>query len=277
MRGYEKGGAKVGAVEQPARVQVRVLNLQLWMNQSVVKNGVSVETPYTGWIAVTGERKRLYDSNGFFMDAKATERNGVYEVEFKGCAGVGFAKKLTLKAGKSRVVPLFDVIDDASALENVYMAVKAPGGEKADLDSNVGRVDSRVQLLNEGDNVIVDITSKFGIDNATIKRKSNEWPKSILVRLHLGGLESFKAGGEDVAVEWSVSSTGEHAKRVSLRKGREDLALDERSPYHTTVGIVGGNGKLPLKDGYFEVPLPAKLFEGNPKEITLRWIDFYRN
>jgi hypothetical protein len=53
--------------------------------------------------------------------------------------------------------------------------------------------------------------------------------------------------------------------------------LDQEIPYHTEVRIVGGNGKIPLKGGYFEVPLPAKLFERNPKEITLRWIDFYRN
>ena len=108
------------------------------------------------------------------------------------------------------------------------------------------------------------------------KRESENWPKSILVRLHLSGLESFKAGNRDVAVEWSVSSTGKNAKRVSLRKGRDELALDEKSPYHTTVRIVGGNGKIPLKEGHFEVPLPAKLFERNPEEITLRWIDFYR-
>ena len=55
------------------------------------------------------------------------------------------------------------------------------------------------------------------------------------------------------------------------------MALDDKSPYRTTVRIVGSNGKIPLKDGYFEVPLPAKLFERNPEEITLRWIDFYRN
>ena len=54
--------------------------------------------------------------------------------------------------------------------------------------------------------------------------------------------------------------------------------LAERpSPYYTEVRMVGGNGRIPLKDGHFEVPLPAKLFEGNPPEITLRWIDFYRN
>ena len=34
---------------------------------------------------------------------------------------------------------------------------------------------------------------------------------------------------------------------------------------------------LPLKNGYFEMTLPKAFFEGNPKSITLNWIDFYRN
>ncbi len=33
---------------------------------------------------------------------------------------------------------------------------------------------------------------------------------------------------------------------------------------------------IPLKDGYIEMQLPKKLFEGNPKSIALDWIDFYR-
>jgi hypothetical protein len=73
------------------------------------------------------------------------------------------------------------------------------------------------------------------------------------------------------------SSTGDHATRTSLVSGKRVAALDDKSPYYTEVRIVGGHGKIPLKDGYFEVPLPAKLFEGNPEEIRLRWIDFYRN
>jgi hypothetical protein len=160
-----------------------------------------------------------------------------------------------------------------------YLLVFRTGAKKEErgLDAKVGRETSRVRFLTEEKTTIIDITSDFGIDKATVKRKSDKWPKSILVRLHLGGLESFRAGNEEIAVEWSVSSTGENAKRISLRKGRDELALYEKSPYHTEVRIVGGNGKIPLKDGYFEVRLPAKLFEGNPEEITLRWIDFYRN
>jgi hypothetical protein len=151
------------------------------------------------------------------------------------------------------------------------------GGGKPGFHATVGRADTRIRFLSEGDKTIFDISSGFGIDKTTIKRQSDQWPKAILVRLHLSGLESFKAGSGDIAVEWSVSSTGKNAKRVSLRKGRDELALDDKSPYHTEIRIVGGNGKIPLKDGYFEVPLPAKLFEGNLEKITLRWVDFYRN
>jgi hypothetical protein len=60
----------------------------------------------------------------------------------------------------------------------------------------------------------------------------------------------------------------------------EDAALDEKSPLWADIRIVGSDGKpakeLPLKGGYFEVALPRAFFEGNPKSITLNWIDFYR-
>lgn len=151
------------------------------------------------------------------------------------------------------------------------------GSSKSRLIATVGRADTRIGFLSEPKTTIVDIRSGFGIDTATIKRESNSWPESIVVRLHVKGLESFKAMVGETAVEWSVSSTGSHAKRVSLRKGGDESALDETSPYYSEIRIAGGNGKIPLQDGYFEVALPAKLLEGNPAEITLRWIDFYRN
>lgn len=151
------------------------------------------------------------------------------------------------------------------------------GNPKPDFRVTAGRTDTLIHFASEADMTIFDISSDFGIDSATIKRESANWPESMLVRLHLRGLESFRATRNEIAVEWSVSSTGKHAERVSLRKGRNESALDEKSPYHSEVRIVGGDGKIPLNDGYFAVPPPAKLFEGNPEEITLRWIDFFRD
>jgi hypothetical protein len=281
------------AADNPAPVQAKILygsglsidqraDIELWISQAVAKSGSPLALSHTGWIVLTSDEQRLYASKqgGFIIDGKVTEKDGKYEVEINGCEGVGFQQMATLTPGERRVVKL----TDNPAPHNVFVALEAPVSKQAQkhvdavpIDAKVGREGSNVRFLPDGDQTIIEITSEFGIDKATIRRKLDAWPKPIFVRLHLSGLESFKAGGDDVAVEWSASSTGDNSSRVSLQRGKEELALDEKSPYHTNVRIVGGNGKIPLKDGYFELPLPAMLFEGNPKELTFQWIDFYRN
>ncbi len=101
-----------------------------------------------------------------------------------------------------------------------------------------------------------------------------------MLRLHLKGLESFRASNGKVTVGAAVSIQ-EGKTQVRLWKDdKEDAPLDEKSPLWTDIRIVGGDGKpateLPLKGGYFEVALPGAFFEGNPKSVTLNWIDFYR-
>lgn len=136
--------------------------------------------------------------------------------------------------------------------------------------------EDRLRFFNDGDTTVIDIGGPSGMGKATIKRKTTKWPPAIVVRLHLSGLESFKAEQSDLQVEWWVSSGGDNRSWVALRRGKDDVELDPTSPYFTKVRIVGGNGQVPLKGGYFEVPLPAKLLEGNLEKINLQWIDFYR-
>jgi hypothetical protein len=65
------------------------------------------------------------------------------------------------------------------------------------------------------------------------------------------------------------------------KDGKEGAPLDEKSPFWMDIGMVGGDGKsaesIPLSDGYFEMQLPKAFFKGNPRSITVNWIDFYRN
>ena len=145
--------------------------------------------------------------------------------------------------------------------------------ETPKLEASTRKDTSRIRIEQSGGKTVLDITSKTGIDLATITRKSRKWPETILVRLHLHGLESFKAESGKLAVEWSVSSTGKKATRVTLWKGSKETPIDQTSPYFSMqkrAADKDGEG------GYIEVPLPVKLFEGNPEKITLRWIDFYR-
>jgi hypothetical protein len=125
------------------------------------------------------------------------------------------------------------------------------------------------------------VRSPFGISQAVIEREGEKWPDAVAMRLHLKGLESFRASNGKVTLDAAVSIQ-EGKKQVRVwQGGKEDDPLDEKSPLWMDVRIVGGDGKpareLPLKDGYFEVALPRALLEGNPKSVTLNWIDFYRD
>jgi len=141
------------------------------------------------------------------------------------------------------------------------------------------RDNDRVEVMTDKNKAILSIRSPFGISNAAIERTGEKWPDAVVLRLHLKGLENFKASNGQLKLDAAVSS---QSGKVRLWKdGREDDSLDATSQYWMDVRMVGGDGKLaeviPLKDGYFEMQLPRALFEGNPKTITVNWIDFYRN
>lgn len=157
----------------------------------------------------------------------------------------------------------------------------APTDRPPRFEIKTKRKDDRVEVKAEKDKAVFAVKSPFGISQAIIGRREAAWPKAVVLRLHLKGLESFRASNGKVTVDAAVSSQDGKTKVRSWKDGKEDAPLDEKSPYWTSIRTVGGDGKpakeLPLKDGYFEIALPRALFEGNPKSITVNWIDFYRN
>ena len=118
-----------------------------------------------------------------------------------------------------------------------------------------------------------------GISNANITRLSDKWPTNLTVHLRLRGLESFKLQTEDKTINLTVSSSS-LAVRQWLNEN-EDPPLDSKSPYWIEFRPLDHDGKptksIPLKEGYFEIKLPAKILESNPRSLKLEWIDFYRN
>jgi hypothetical protein len=143
------------------------------------------------------------------------------------------------------------------------------------------RKDDSVEFRADKDKTVFAVKSPFGISQAVIERVEDEWPDAVALRLHLKGLESFRASNGKVTLDAAVSIQEGKVKVRLWKGGKEDAPLDEKSPFWTDIRIEGGDGKpakeLPLKDGYFEVALPRAFFEGNQKAITVNWIDFYRN
>lgn len=148
---------------------------------------------------------------------------------------------------------------------------------KENLSAIFSKKAGQIRFSRHDQTTIIDVTSNTGIGTATIRRLTSAWPKKVLVRLHLSGLESLQASNQGEVFEWSVASGGDHATTATYRSGREQSKLAPPSPYFSEVAIVGGNQTIPLKEGTFDVLLPSPLLADNPEEIKLRWIDFYRN
>jgi hypothetical protein len=146
-------------------------------------------------------------------------------------------------------------------------ALKATAGRKGE---------TPLKFTVEGEAVVFDVPANFEISPGSIRRLGDSWPKAIHIRLHLRGLELFAATAGETTVQWAVSSSEPGAQHMSLRLGEKELPLDKESPYYSEVQVVAGNPKIPLEGGYFEVTLPAKLLADNPAEISLFWVDFYR-
>jgi hypothetical protein len=143
------------------------------------------------------------------------------------------------------------------------------------------RKDDAVDVRPEKNRTVFSVKSPFGIGQAVVERKDEKWPEAVVLRLHLKGLENFNVTNGKVKLEASASlQDGKPLVRL-WKDGKEDMPLDSKSPYWIDVGILSGDGTpakaIPLKDGYFELPLPKTFFEANPKSITVSWIDFYRN
>ncbi|WP_417737766.1 hypothetical protein [Rosistilla oblonga] len=140
------------------------------------------------------------------------------------------------------------------------------------------RDDDKVEVTVENDKAVMSVRSPFGISQAIIERSGNKWPTTVMLRLHLKGLENLKVTNGKNTLEAAVSS--QDAKVRLWKDGKENSPLDSKHPYWMEIRMVGKDRKpvktIPLKDGYFEMQLPKALLEDNPKSITLNWIDFYR-
>ena len=143
---------------------------------------------------------------------------------------------------------------------------------KTGLEARDFREGTTVTITGDDQQAIVDIRCERGIDSCTLVRAGKQaWPKSLLLRLHLRGLESLQATHGIEVLEWSVASGSERTSRSNYRIGNRRAELMPGDPRFSAATFKDNAGA-----GYFEVPIPAKFVESNPQSIKLQWIDFYR-
>ena len=151
-------------------------------------------------------------------------------------------------------------------------------GDDASFRITTKRYNDKVEVKVKEGKAHFSVQSPFGISQAVFERSGNRWPTTVMLRLHLKGLEKVKVTNGRITLEGAVSS--QDGKVRLWKDGKEDSPLDSKHPYWMKIRLVGQDGNrvitIPLKDGYFEMQLPKALFEDNPKSITVNWIDFYR-
>lgn len=124
------------------------------------------------------------------------------------------------------------------------------------------------------------IRSPFGIGQASIERQTDHWPRAVVIRLHLRGLEHWQINNGKRTLH-AVVGMRNNQPEVRLWKDQDEKhPLTRTDPFWMMVHIRKNDGspaqQLPLQDGYFEMQLPGAVLANNPRTVTLHWIDFYR-
>ncbi|QDS94296.1 hypothetical protein FF011L_30750 [Roseimaritima multifibrata] len=137
----------------------------------------------------------------------------------------------------------------------------------------------------------LSIQSVSGIGRAVIRRKSQSWPTTVLLRLHLNGLENFRVSNGQVTIGAAVSNASPTKYRVwneadeaTSVTDKDPLWIKIKQPIERPEANLAPRDAEPLEGPgannvkpFFQIELPPALFKNNPSSLQIEWIDFYRN
>jgi hypothetical protein len=142
------------------------------------------------------------------------------------------------------------------------------------------KADDTVAVGGDRERTTFDVRSPSGISRAVVERTGDAWPKAVVVRLHLKGLENLKVSAGDVAVGVAAGVRDGKVETRQWTLGKDETPLAPDDPRRLAIRVLGKDGKtaagVPLDGGHFEVTLPAAVLRDNPRSLTVEWIDFYR-
>ncbi len=134
------------------------------------------------------------------------------------------------------------------------------------------------------DEAIISFFSQTGIGRAEVAVVDGSWPKSVKLRLYLGGLENLRIEGDKSVIKISMpsSSPGRVLQSVQMKavSSQSWEKLDARQALYmrTTLeqNIEPPESKFPLPRQYFEVTLSSAFLADCGEQFSIHWVDFYR-
>jgi hypothetical protein len=92
------------------------------------------------------------------------------------------------------------------------------------------RKDDTVEVQANKEKALFIIKSPFGISQAVIEREGEQWPDAVVLRLHLKGLESFRAFNGKVTLDAAVGIQEGKAKVRMWKDSKEDAPWTRKAP-----------------------------------------------
>lgn len=144
----------------------------------------------------------------------------------------------------------------------------------------VGNVDDQITLFIEDTKTIIDIKSEFGIGSALFELVSGPMPDTILLHLHLKGLETLEITSSQTTITASMSSSDAlfNISNQRVISSSKEYLISPMHPLWMSIKIVSpqSTNTIPLTEGYFEVILPKEFIQKAGNSFEIKWIDFYR-
>ena len=204
--------------------------------------------------------KAKHNVYGYARDTTRKEVEELYDLE----ADLGETENLAAQHPK--------IVAELKALMEKITEGKAGGGTKIGLEIPKFQLDYKnkgphgglrqIKATTANGSVVFDVTDKFGIGGGSIRLVAGQWPETVLIRLHLAGLEGF-----------SVSVGNKKLLRRDLNVRMLDAKGKPLEGRYLRKPTGPNSSKRTV--GYFEAQLPrAKLLVAD--QFDLSWVDFYR-
>lgn len=150
---------------------------------------------------------------------------------------------------------------------------------KPEFRVTVKNSDDKIIVLDESSQTVIEIHSDFGIGSASFELVSGSMPDTLLLRLHLKGLEEFRLISNQAAIAASASSSEVfHVTNQRIIASGNEFSITPIDPLWMKVEIVSGQAgkKIPLEEGYFEITVPKEFIRTAGNSFEIQWIDFFR-
>src|SRR5205085_1906168 len=105
------------------------------------------------------------------------------------------------------------------------------------------KADDTVAVGGDQGRTVFDIKSPSGIGRAVVERKGEAWPKAVVVRLHLKGLECLKVYNGKVEIGAAVGIRDGKVQARQWKGGEDETPLAADDPLRLAVRVPDRDGK----------------------------------